>query len=62
MLVAKPGSNLSFLEREVDAYWPADTMASAFDANAGTVFLIPSAGGHAEPLRSNLMDAGVPQW
>jgi eukaryotic-like serine/threonine-protein kinase len=37
-------------------------MAAPFASNPGTVFVVPSAGGPAQPLRSNLTDAGVPQW
>jgi hypothetical protein len=37
-------------------------MATPFAANAGAVYLVPTAGGPSQPLNSDLTEAGVPQW
>ena len=44
------------------AYCEAAMMASPFVASAGAVYVIPSAGGSARPLMSDLTVAGVPEW
>jgi len=44
------------------AYWQTTMMVAPWVAGAGTVYLVPSAGGPAQSGRSNLSDAGVPEW
>jgi Tol biopolymer transport system component/DNA-binding winged helix-turn-helix (wHTH) protein len=44
------------------AYWQASMMVAPFVASAGTVYVVASAGGPPQPLRSDLTVAGVPEW
>ncbi len=44
------------------AYWQATMMQAPWVAGAGTVYLVSSAGGPPQALRSNLTAAGVPEW
>ncbi len=44
------------------AYWQATNMKAPWVAGAGTVYLVSSAGGPPHALRSNLTQAGVPEW
>jgi eukaryotic-like serine/threonine-protein kinase len=44
------------------AYWQTNMVTAPWVAGAGTVYLVPSAGGPPQPVRSNLAEAGVPEW
>jgi Tol biopolymer transport system component/DNA-binding winged helix-turn-helix (wHTH) protein len=62
-LIAKGGRDPRFSpDGRWIAYWQTNQIAAPWVAGAGTVYLVRSAGGPPQALRSNLTAAGVPEW
>ncbi len=62
-LIAKGGRDPRFSpDGRWIAYWQATMMGAPFVASAGSVYVVPSAGGTPRPVISDLTDAGVPEW
>ena len=62
-LVAKAGRDPRFSpDGRWIAYWQAAMMTAPFVASAGTVYVVPSAGGEPQAVHSDLLEAGVPEW
>jgi Tol biopolymer transport system component len=62
-LIAKGGCDPRFSpDGRWIVYWQPIMMAAPFVANAGTIYLVPSAGGPSHAVISDLTEAGVPVW